>query len=143
MPCRFDSRHQRKHRFTNTDLIYDHTSRPVPCTLIRGDDIGPEVVAIIEAMNAPFPGKNSQVNSVRSKTMVIPFPKPRLRAAKLALTGPLTTPTSEGFRSINVRIREELNLFAIAGHNIANPTTLLLASAMRLDHGDLNLLGDQ
>ena len=35
-----------------------------------------------------------------------------VRRTKLALKGPLTTPVGTGFRSINVRLREEFELFA-------------------------------
>lgn len=88
-----------------------------------------------------FPEKNNHVDSVQSKAIVISFLKPCLRAIKLALKGP-PTPTGEGFRSINVRIRKEFNLFAIAGQHMANPTALLLPSAMMAHHCDVNLIGD-
>ena len=45
------------------------------------------------------------------------FPLPEhvidsIRKNKVALKGPLTTPVGEGFRSVNVSLRKELNLFA-------------------------------
>ncbi len=35
-----------------------------------------------------------------------------IRRTKLALKGPLTTPVGAGFRSVNVRLREEFELYA-------------------------------
>lgn len=91
----------------------------IPCTLIRGDGIGPEIVAavltILDAMKAPFAWQEQLGGLAAIEQGGDPLPEETLenmRATKLALKGPLTTPVGAGFRSVNVRIREELKLFA-------------------------------
>ncbi len=91
----------------------------IPCTLIRGDGIGPEIVqavlTILEAMRAPFAWQEQAGGLSAIDDGGDPLPEAtieNMRATKLALKGPLTTPVGSGFRSVNVRIREELNLFA-------------------------------
>jgi len=92
---------------------------PIPCTLIRGDGIGPEIVeavlAILDAMQSPFVWQEQIAGLAAIERTGDPLPAATLenmRDTKLALKGPLTTPVSSGFRSVNVRIREELKLFA-------------------------------
>jgi isocitrate dehydrogenase (NAD+) len=94
-------------------------SELIPCTLIRGDGIGPEIVdsvlTILDAMNAPFDWQEQSGGLNAIESCGDPLPDATLdsmRKTKLALKGPLTTPIGEGFRSVNVRIREELGLYA-------------------------------
>jgi isocitrate dehydrogenase (NAD+) len=91
----------------------------IPCTLIRGDGVGPEifeaVLAVLDAMQAPFEWQEQTAGLAAIKQTGDPLPEATLenmRDTRLALKGPLTTPVGSGFRSINVRIREELKLFA-------------------------------
>ena len=91
----------------------------IPCTLIRGDGIGPEIVAavltVLEALRAPFEWQEQIAGLTAIESGGDPLPEATLenmRKTKLALKGPLTTPIGSGFRSVNVRIREELKLFA-------------------------------
>jgi isocitrate dehydrogenase (NAD+) len=91
----------------------------IPCTLIRGDGIGPEIVEavliILDAMKAPFDWREQTAGLVAIERGGDPLPEATLanmRETKLALKGPLTTPVGSGFRSVNVRIREELKLYA-------------------------------
>ncbi len=91
----------------------------LPATLIPGDGIGPEitdaVVAILEAAGAPFEWDIQQGGLPAIKECGDPLPPPLLasiRRTKLALKGPLTTPVGGGFRSVNVRLREEFELYA-------------------------------
>jgi len=91
----------------------------LPATLIPGDGIGPEIVKsavdILEALGSPFewdvqPGGLAAIEESRD-----PLPQATLesiRRTRLALKGPLTTPVGGGFRSINVRLREEFGLYA-------------------------------
>ena len=95
------------------------TKQLIPCTLIRGDGIGPEIVdavlTILDAMGAPFAWQEQLGGLAAIDRHGDPLPDATLedmRTTKLALKGPLTTPIGAGFRSINVRIREELQLFA-------------------------------
>src|SRR5690606_29278791 len=90
-----------------------------PATLMPGDCIGPEVVAavvrILAAAGAPFEWERQAGGMGALKRHGDPLP-PRLlqsiRKTGLALKGPLTTPVGGGFRSVNVRLREEFGLYA-------------------------------
>jgi isocitrate dehydrogenase (NAD+) len=91
----------------------------IPATLIPGDGIGPEiteaVVMILDAVGAPFQWETQQGGVAAIKDRGDPLPEPLLdsiRRTKLALKGPLTTPVGGGFRSVNVRLREEFELYA-------------------------------
>jgi isocitrate dehydrogenase (NAD+) len=93
--------------------------RRIPATLIPGDGIGPEIVAavvkILAAAGAPFEWERQEGGLGAVKKHGDPLP-PRLlesiRKTGLALKGPLTTPVGGGFRSVNVRLREEFGLYA-------------------------------
>ena len=91
----------------------------IPATLIPGDGIGPEVtqatVAVLDALGAPFAWDTQQAGVAGVEAASDPLPLATLesiRANGLALKGPLTTPVGGGFRSVNVRLREEFKLFA-------------------------------
>jgi isocitrate dehydrogenase (NAD+) len=91
----------------------------IPATLIPGDGIGPEitasVVAILDKLGAPFVWDTQQGGLAGVATSGDPLPGVTLdsiRRTKLALKGPLTTPVGGGFRSVNVRLREEFHLYA-------------------------------
>ena len=95
------------------------TSNRIPATLIPGDGIGPEiseaVVSVLEALGAPFEWDVQQGGMAGIAAGGDPLPPPLLdsiRRTKLALKGPLTTPVGGGFRSVNVRLREEFQLYA-------------------------------
>lgn len=90
-----------------------------PATLIPGDGIGPEVVdatvRVLDAIGAPFVWDVQQAGVAGVTAHGDPLPAVTLasiRERKLALKGPLTTPIGEGFRSSNVRLREEFQLYA-------------------------------
>ncbi len=94
-------------------------SNKIPCTLIPGDGIGPEiveaVVQVLEALGAPFAWEQHEGGLAGIATASDPLPQTTLdsiRRNKLALKGPLTTPIGGGFRSVNVRLREEFQLYA-------------------------------
>ena len=94
-------------------------SNKIPATLIPGDGIGPEIVAavvqVLDAMGAPFAWDIQQGGLAGIASAGDPLPQTTLdsiRRNKLALKGPLTTPVGGGFRSVNVRLREEFQLFA-------------------------------
>jgi isocitrate dehydrogenase (NAD+) len=93
--------------------------RRIPATLISGDGIGPEiseaVVAILKVAEAPFAWDRQVGGMAGIEAGGDPLPKSlieSIRGTKLALKGPLTTPVGGGFRSVNVRLREEFGLFA-------------------------------
>ncbi len=92
---------------------------PVPATLIPGDGIGPQVVEatlqLLDALGSPFVWDVQQAGVAGVAASGDPLPAATLasiRERRLALKGPLTTPIGEGFRSSNVRLREEFELFA-------------------------------
>jgi isocitrate dehydrogenase (NAD+) len=91
----------------------------IPATLIPGDGIGPEIVKsavdILEALGSPFEWETCQGGLAAIDECHDPLPPATLesiRRTRLALKGPLTTPVGGGFRSINVRLREEFGLYA-------------------------------
>src|SRR5512141_2393097 len=91
----------------------------IPATLIPGDGIGPEVteatVAVLDALGTPFEWDVRQAGMAGIDQGGDSLPKATLdsiRRTGLGLKGPLTTPIGGGFRSANVRLREEFKLFA-------------------------------
>jgi isocitrate dehydrogenase (NAD+) len=88
-------------------------------TLIPGDGIGPEitgaVVRILEKAGAEITWDEQIAGETALKQVGDPLPKATLesiRTNRLALKGPLTTPSGTGFRSINVALRQEFELYA-------------------------------
>jgi isocitrate dehydrogenase (NAD+) len=88
-------------------------------TLIPGDGIGPEVteavVRVIEATGAPIEWDRQEAGVAALDLYHTPIPDQTLdsiRAHRVALKGPLTTPVGTGFRSINVALRKEFDLYA-------------------------------
>ncbi|MBN8900618.1 MAG: NAD-dependent isocitrate dehydrogenase [Rhodospirillales bacterium] len=86
---------------------------------IPGDGIGPEIVdavtQVLAALGAPFAWDVQQGGLAGIEAAGDPLPGVTLdsiRKNKLALKGPLTTPVGGGFRSVNVRLREEFQLYA-------------------------------
>jgi isocitrate dehydrogenase (NAD+) len=94
-------------------------SQKIPATLIAGDGIGPEIVdtalAALDALGSPFEW-DSQVAGLGGITSAgDPLPAATIasiRRTRLALKGPLETPSGGGYRSSNVRLREEFKLYA-------------------------------
>lgn len=94
-------------------------ARRIPVTLLEGDGIGPEIVAasrrVLEALGAPFDWEPQPAGLGAVETHGDPLPQTTLDSIRrngLALKGPLTTPVGKGIRSINVRLREEFQLYA-------------------------------
>ena len=88
-------------------------------TLIPGDGVGPEVSAaarrVLEATGVAFEWDVQQAGAGVIKEHGTPLPQAVLdsvRANKVALKGPITTPVGSGFRSVNVAIRKALDLYA-------------------------------
>jgi len=95
------------------------TGNRIAATLIPGDGIGPEisdaVVSVLDALGAPFEWDVQQGGMAGIASAGDPLPPALLdsvRRTKLGLKGPLTTPVGGGFRSVNVRLREEFQLYA-------------------------------
>jgi isocitrate dehydrogenase (NAD+) len=109
-------------------------------TLIPGDGIGPEVTGAAQLVAAAT-GVDIEWEVVEAGEKAIathgtplpPMVLDSIRKNAVALKGPLTTPIGSGFRSVNVAIRQELDLYAsvrparaIAGEGTRYPETDLL-----------------
>jgi isocitrate dehydrogenase (NAD+) len=91
----------------------------IPATLIAGDGIGPEIMdatlAALDALGGPFAWDVRVAGLAAVKAAGDPLPEATLasiRATRLALKGPLETPSGGGYRSSNVRLREAFKLYA-------------------------------
>jgi len=87
--------------------------------LIPGDGIGPEVAAaareVVAATGVAIDWVIAYAGAAAAERFGDPLPEATLalvREHRVALKGPCTTPIGEGFRSINVRMRQALDLFA-------------------------------
>jgi isocitrate dehydrogenase (NAD+) len=87
-------------------------------TLIPGDGVGPEVTEatrrVLEATGVSFQWELAYVGAEVQKTAGTPLPESVLesiRRNKVALKGPVTTPVGSGFRSVNVALRQGLELY--------------------------------
>jgi isocitrate dehydrogenase (NAD+) len=88
-------------------------------TLIRGDGTGPEICAaaqrVLDATGVKIHWDVVEAGVDVMATAGTPLPDNVLasvRKNKVALKGPITTPIGTGFRSVNVALRKELDLFA-------------------------------
>lgn len=93
--------------------------KPYKVTLIPGDGIGPSlcdtVKDVIAGIGIPIEWEEVDAGEDALKKHGTPLPDSVLesvRKNKVALKGPITTPIGTGFRSINVALRKELDLFA-------------------------------
>jgi isocitrate dehydrogenase (NAD+) len=87
--------------------------------LIEGDGIGPEVTAaacrVVEAAGVRVEWAKADAGLGAVEKHGEPLPDQTLemiRRYRVALKGPCTTPVGKGFRSINVRLRKALDLYA-------------------------------
>ncbi len=88
-------------------------------TLIPGDGVGPELSeATRRVVDATGVKINWEVENAGADVVAqygTPLPErvlDSIRRTKIALKGPLTTPVGRGFRSVNVALRQELDLYA-------------------------------
>ena len=88
-------------------------------TLIAGDGIGPEITAqtvkVLAAAGLKFNWEEELAGMAAVDATGTPLPDATIdsiRRTRLALKGPLTTPVGTGFRSVNVGLRKEFELFA-------------------------------
>ncbi len=88
-------------------------------TMIAGDGIGPEisnaVAKIIDAAGVKINWDKVEAGAGVMEKYGTPLPEQvfeSIRKNKVALKGPITTPVGSGFRSVNVAIRKELELYA-------------------------------
>jgi isocitrate dehydrogenase (NAD+) len=88
-------------------------------TLIPGDGTGPEIVEatqrVLEATGVSFEWDIQNAGEEVYKKEGTPLPDrvlESIRKNKIALKGPITTPVGSGFRSVNVLLRQSLDLFS-------------------------------
>jgi len=88
-------------------------------TLIPGDGIGPELTTamtrVVEATGVDIAWEVAEAGADVMDKYGTPLPQhvlDSIRANKVAIKGPITTPVGTGFRSVNVSIRKELDLYA-------------------------------
>jgi isocitrate dehydrogenase (NAD+) len=91
----------------------------IDVTLIPGDGIGPEITAetvkVLERTGLRFRWDEQLAGMAGVDATGTPLPDATLesiRKTTLALKGPLTTPVGTGYRSVNVGLRKEFELFA-------------------------------
>ena len=110
--------------------------------LIPGDGIGPEVTTaaceILEAVSAPvvFQVHHAGLAALEQGEEVLPQSTVEaVQHCGVALKGPCTTPVGEGFTSVNVQLRQHLNLFAAV-----RPVRNLAGVETRFDDVDLVII---
>lgn len=91
----------------------------IPVTLIRGDGIGPEVidasVKALDKLGLSFEWDVQLAGQEALDKVGSPLPPKTvdsIRKTKICFKGPLSTPIGAGYRSVNVGLRQELDLFA-------------------------------
>jgi len=95
------------------------TSPVREATLIAGDGIGPEItqatLQVLDALGVRFDWDEEYGGMSAVEKAGTPLPNATLdsiRRTRLALKGPLTTPVGGGYRSVNVALRQEFDLYA-------------------------------
>ena len=88
-------------------------------TLIPGDGIGPELAdatrGVLEATGIAFDWDVQQAGEATIASEGTPLPErvvESIRRNGVAIKGPITTPVGSGFRSVNVGLRQALELYA-------------------------------
>jgi isocitrate dehydrogenase (NAD+) len=88
-------------------------------TLIPGDGIGPELAEatrrVLDASGVAFDWEVVEAGEAVIAEYGTPLPEhvlESIRRNRIALKGPITTPVGEGFRSVNVTLRQTLGLYA-------------------------------
>jgi isocitrate dehydrogenase (NAD+) len=89
-------------------------------TMIPGDGVGPELseatMRVLDATGAGFEWEILQAGENVMEEYGTPLPEnvlESIRRNKVAIKGPITTPIGKGFRSVNVALRKELDLYAL------------------------------
>ncbi|MFL5913159.1 MAG: isocitrate/isopropylmalate dehydrogenase family protein [Gaiellaceae bacterium] len=90
-----------------------------PVTFIRGDGTGPEISEavrrVLEGTGVEFEWDWQDAGTDVYEEEGTPLPDrviESIKERKLAIKGPITTPVGSGFRSVNVALRKELDLYA-------------------------------
>ncbi len=88
-------------------------------TFIPGDGVGPEVAEatrrVLEGTGVEFEWTCQIIGAEAQERLGTPLPPAALESIRqngVAIKGPVTTPIASGFRSVNVALRQELDLYA-------------------------------
>lgn len=102
-----------------TQLYFPSNTMPHAVTLITGDGTGPELARVaqqcIDATGVSIQWDIQEAGSAVFAREGTPLPEKTiesLRRTRCALKAPVTTPVGTGFRSVNVYLRQTLDLFA-------------------------------
>ena len=102
-------------------------------TLIPGDGTGPDVARaariVIDAVGAGIEWEVVEAGEAVIEQYGTPLPDyvlDSIRRNRVALKGPLTTPVGKGFRSVNVALRKQLDLYANVRPSKSLPSNLTL-----------------
>lgn len=108
-------------------------------TLIPGDGIGPEITAamkrVVDATGVDIEWEVVDAGADVMDRYGTPLPDhvlESIRKNKVAIKGPITTPVGTGFRSVNVALRKELDLYACL-----RPAFSIQGTGARYDDVDL------
>ncbi|MDO8963373.1 MAG: isocitrate/isopropylmalate family dehydrogenase, partial [Coriobacteriia bacterium] len=108
-------------------------------TLIPGDGIGPELTSamrrVVEAAGVDIEWEVAEAGTDVMEKYGTPLPEhvlDSIRKNRVAIKGPITTPVGTGFRSVNVSIRKELDLYACV-----RPAFSMVGNGARYDDIDL------
>jgi isocitrate dehydrogenase (NAD+) len=119
-----------------------NTASATPVTLIRGDGIGPEVVdaavRAVEATGALISWDPRDAGAGAIAQHGAPLPEATLasiRKNRLCLKGPLATPIGGGYRSVNVALRLEFDLYA----NLRPARTYVGLTSKYVHHDNVDL----
>ena len=99
-------------------------------SVIEGDGIGPEIMSaalsVLDAMGCGFEYETVDAGLLALEKHGDLLPRPTLDSIRhngVALKGPLTTPVGQGFRSVNVTLREIFDLYANVRPVVSIPGT--------------------
>ncbi|KXZ50322.1 hypothetical protein GPECTOR_17g961 [Gonium pectorale] len=100
-------------------MVAGYASKTFEATLFPGDGIGPEIAAavkeIFQAARIPAVWDEQHIGKTpdpRTNSMVTRENLDSVLKHKIGLKGPMTTPIGKGFRSLNLTLRKELDLYA-------------------------------
>ena len=89
-----------------------------PVTFVPGDGVGPELSEatrrVLEGTGVEFEWDVQEAGADVMDKYGTPLPEhvlESIRRTKVAIKGPITTPVGTGFRSVNVALRKELDLY--------------------------------
>ena len=106
-------------RATGSSPAKEHVSVAHNVTFIPGDGTGPEIAEatkrVLEATGVDFNWDVQEAGVDIMETAGTPLPDSVLESIRrngVAIKGPITTPVGHGFRSVNVSLRKQLDLYA-------------------------------